>query len=172
MNRNTFIYGFALGVILCGNIVYTVQLCYRHSDFENSEVIGYAVMSIANSLVFFGILNYRKNQPDQAISLGKAFQTGAIIALLASTMYVVFWLFYYYLVVPDFMEVYIPHALQEAVKNGASASELASKTKELENFRLWYKNPLFVILMTYFEVLPIELIVACISSLILKRKAS
>jgi hypothetical protein len=33
-----------------------------------------------------------------------------------------------------------------------------------------YENPLFVVLITYSEVLPVGLVVAFISSLILKRK--
>jgi hypothetical protein len=34
----------------------------------------------------------------------------------------------------------------------------------------FYKNPLFVVLITYAEVLPVGLIVAFVSALILKRK--
>ena len=83
-------------------------------------------------------------------------------------MYVVVWLFYYYLFVPDYLDKYIPLVLKETAQN--SASELAAKTKEMENFKTMYKNPLFVILITYSEVLPVGLAVALISSLILKKK--
>ena len=81
-------------------------------------------------------------------------------------MYVVVWLFCYYLFVPDYLDKYIPHVLKEA-----SAAELPSKTKEMESFREMYKSPFFVVLITYAEVLPIGLLVALISALILKKKA-
>jgi hypothetical protein len=85
-------------------------------------------------------------------------------------MYVAVWMFYYYLFVPDFLDKYISHVLKEATRNGATATELAVKTKEMENFREMYKNPLFIILITYVEVLPVGLAVAFVSSLILKKK--
>ena len=74
-------------------------------------------------------------------------------------------LFYYYLFVPDFLDKYIPHVLK-----GVAASDLPAKTKEMENFKNMYKSPFFVILITYSEVLPVGLIVAFISALILKKK--
>jgi hypothetical protein len=73
------------------------------------------------------------------------------------------------LFVPDFLDKYIPHVLKEAANKGDAA--LAAKTSEMENFKEMYKNPLFVILITYSEVLPVGLIVALVSSLILKKKS-
>ena len=168
MKRNILIFGLVLGAILCVNMVYMVNLCYNNPDFKPYDILGYTAMVVIFSLIFFGIRNYRNKQNGGVISFGKAFKTGFLIALVGSTMYVVVWIFYYYLFVPDFLDKYIPHVLKEAANKGDAA--LAAKTSEMENFKEMYKNPLFVILITYSEVLPVGLIVALVSSLILKKK--
>lgn len=171
MKRNVLIFGLILGTILAGNMVYMVNMIYSSPNAETNDVVGYAAMVVVFSLTFFGIRNYRNKELSGVISLGKAFKTGALIALLGSTMYVVVWLFYYYLVVPDFMEQYTVCVLNKATREGASASELTAKTEEMAQYKEMYKTPLFVVLLTYAEVLPIGLVVAFISALILKRKA-
>lgn len=163
MRRNVLIFGLVLGVIICANMVYTVNLCYTNGDFGSSEIIGYAAMVVVFSMTFFGIRNYRNKELNGEISFGKAFKTGALIALIGSTMYVVVWLFYYYLFIPDFIDKYIPYVLKEAAQDGASVSELAEKTADMENLKEMYKNPFFVVLITYSEVLPIGLIVPFVS---------
>jgi hypothetical protein len=146
-------------------MVCMVNLCYTNPDFKSNDVVGYTALVLIFSLVFFGIRNYRNKLPDKHISFGKAFMTGVYITLVASTMYVLVWLFYYYLFVPDYLDKFIGHVLRQT-----PAPELAAKTKEMENFKEMYKNPLFVILITYSEVLPIGLVVALVSALILKGK--
>ncbi len=171
MKRNVIIFGLILGTILAGNMVYMVNLLYHNPDIKSNDALGYAAMIVVFSLTFFGIRNYRNNQLSGMISLGKAFKTGALIALLGSTIYVVVWLFYYYLFVPDFLDKYILHVLSQATRNGATASELLAKTEEMEQFKEMYKSPFYVIIISYAEVLPIGLVVAFISSLILKKKS-
>jgi hypothetical protein len=85
-------------------------------------------------------------------------------------VYVVVWLFDYYLFVPDFMDKYNAHLLKQARDAGTDAATLSKKVQEMEHFKEMYKNPLFVILITYSEVLPIGIAIALISALILKRK--
>ena len=165
MKKNVLIFGLVLGIILCANMIYTIKLMENNPDFEGDEVIGYASMVVVFSLTFFGIRNYRDKQLNGIISLGNAFKTGALIALIGSTMYVGVWLFYYHLFVPDFLDKYIAHVLKNV-----PAADLPAKTKEMEDFKEMYKNPLFMILITYSEVLPVGLVVAFVSSLILKRK--
>lgn len=80
------------------------------------------------------------------------------------------WLPYYYLVVPDFIDKYTLHVLHMATRQGATAADLAAKTEEMAQFKEMYKIPLFVILISYMELLPIGLVVAFVSSLFLKRK--
>ncbi|GAB2794295.1 hypothetical protein GCM10027275_44230 [Rhabdobacter roseus] len=168
MKRNVLIFGLVLGTILCANMIYMVNLCYTNPDFKSTDVVGYTALVVIFSLIFFGIRNYRNKELGGVISFGKAFKVGTFIALVGSTMYVLVWLFYYYLFVPDYLDVYIPHVLKEAAQNGTS--DLAAKTQEMENFKQMYANPLFVVLITYFEVLPIGLVVALISALVLKKK--
>lgn len=147
-----------------------VNMCYTNTDFENNDILGYAAMVVVFSLTFFGIRNYRNKELNGTISFGKAFKTGALIAFMGSTMYVVIWLFYYYLFVPDFLDYYIPHVLKEAVRGGATPAELAATTQEMENFREMYKSPFFVVLISYAEVFPVGLIVALVSSVFLRKK--
>ena len=149
-------------------MVYMVNLCYTNPDFKSNDIVGYAAMVVIFSMVFFGIRNYRNKELNGIISFAKAFKTGALIALAGATIYVIVWLFYYYLFVPDYLDKYIAHVLKEAAQN--SAADLVAKTKEMKDFKEMYKSPFFVVLITYTEVLPVGLIVALVSSLILKRK--
>lgn len=165
MKKNVLIFGLVLGTILCVNMIYMVNLCYTSPDFKSNDVVGYAAMVVVFSLIFFGVRNYRGKHLGGFISFGKAFKTGALIALVGSTMYVVAWLFYYYLFVPDYLDVYISHVLRETPD-----AELAIKAEEMESFKEMYKNPVFVVLITFSEVLPIGLIVAVVSALVLKKK--
>ena len=166
MKKNVLIFGLIIGTILCANMIVMVNMMYSDTPFKGNDIVGYAAMVVIFSLIFFGVRNYRNQQLHGYISFGKAFRIGALIALVSSTMYVVVWLFYYYLFVPDFIDVYTSYALKQC-----SPSDLPAKTAELANFKAMYKNPLFVVMITYSEILPVGLIVALVSSLILKKKA-
>ena len=165
MKKNVLIFGLVLGAILCVNMIRMVNLCYTNPDFKPNNFIGYTALVVIFSLIFFGVRNYRNKQLSGIISFGRAFKTGALIALAGATMYVVVWLFYYYLFVPDYLDKYIPHVLKEA-----DPADLPAKTKHMQDFKEMYKNPFFVILFTYTEVLPIGLVIALVSALVLKRK--
>lgn len=165
MKKHVLIFGLIPGLILCINMIIMVNMIYTNPDFEGNDLLGYAAMVVVFSLIFFGVRDYRNKKLDGTISFGKAFKTGALIALVASTLYVVVWLFYYYLFVPDFLDVYIEH-----VKNITPASDLDANAPYLEKLEQLYQNPFGVILVTYSEVLPVGLIVALVSSLILKSK--
>ena len=166
MKRIVFIYGIIIGTVLCINMVVMMNLMYTNPDFKSNDILGYAAMVLLFSLIFFGARNYRNKYQNGLITFGKAFKVGALIALISATMYVVVWLFYYYLFVPDFIDVYTTYVLNET-----SAAELPAKAEEMEQFKEMYKNPLFVVLITYFEVLPIGLLIALISAWVLKKTA-
>lgn len=172
MKKNVLIYGLISGLIISALMAIILSIVSNSANYDSSIVIGYASMLIAFSMIFVGIKNYRDKYNGGVISFGKAFKLGFFIALIASTIYVVVWMIEEHYFFPDFMEKYTAHELSKLQSSGISAAELASKTKELEQAKEWYKNPFIKILMTYAEILPVGLVVTLISSLILKRKSA
>ncbi len=165
MKKNILIFGSVLGAFLCINVIIMMNLLYNNPTMETHDFLGYIALVIVHSLLFFGVRNYRNKQLDGFISFGKAFNTGLLITLLASTIYVVVGLLYYYLFLPDFIDKFI-----ENVLHYTPADELAAKTEQMESFKEMYKNPFFAIIFTYAEVFPIGLVVSLISAFILKKK--
>lgn len=163
--KNCTTNGLITGLILTVFMIFGTIMLYNNSDFEGNMVIGYTVMLGAFLFVFFGIKQFRDKHNNGVITFGKAMKVGLYITLIASTMYVAAWLVEYYLFMPDFMDKYTAYELKHA-----SPEELPKKTEEMATYYELYKNPLFVVLLTYAEVIPLGLIVSLISALVLKRK--
>ena len=175
MKKNILTYGLIAGIVVSVLMLFSVNYfshCEGNVDYNTSMLIGYASMLLAFSLVFFGIRNYRDKYNEGVISFGKAFKIGIMIVLIASTIYVIAWLIDYFFFIPDFMEKYSAHMLDELKASGASQIEIEKQTKEMAGFATMFKNPFFNAMMTYIEILPVGLIVTIISSFILKRKTT
>ena len=171
MKKIVIVFGLIAGIIVSAMMLLSIAKCYNSSDFEGSMLIGYASMLLAFSFIFVGIKSFRDKHNEGIISFGKAFRIGLLISLIASTLYVIVWLVDYYLFVPDFMDKYAAHMLAEAKRNGASAAELAVQNSEMADYKEMYKNPFYVVLLTYSEILPVGLVVSLICALILKRSS-
>lgn len=175
MKKNIIIYGLIAGIVVSVLMLSSVNYlshCEGNVDYDTSMLIGYASMLIAFSLVFVGIRNYRDKFNEGVVSFGKAFKIGIMIVSIASTIYVVAWLVDYFYFIPDFMEKYSAHTLDQLKASGASQIEIDKQTKDMASFGKMYQNPFFNAMMTYAEILPVGLIVTLISSLILKRKTT
>jgi hypothetical protein len=173
MKKIILIHGLIAGAIVSVLMLFTTNYlshCEGNVDYTTSMLIGYASMLVAFSLVFVGIRNYRDKYNEGVISFGKAFKMGIIIVLIASTMYVISWLIAYFFFIPDFLEKYSAHMIEELRTSGASQAEIDAQIKEMADFSRMYKNPFFNAMMTYVEILPVGLIVTLISALVLKRK--
>lgn len=170
MKKNVIVFGLISGALVSLFMMANVAMCYGNDNYEGSMVIGYAAMLLSLSFVFVGVKNYRDKYNGGVISFGKALRVGLYIAFIASTLYVVTWLVCYYVFIPDFMDKYADHMLKQAQESGLSQTEIDAKTKEMADYKEWYKNPLFVVLLTYMEILPVALLAPLISALILKRR--
>jgi hypothetical protein len=169
MKKLVLVYGIIAGLIVTGMMAFSTGYFCAKGDFEGGMIYGYAAMIIAFSMIFVGIKSFRDKHNGGVIKFGKAFKIGLFISLIASTIYVIGWLINYYCFMPDFMDKYAAVMIAKAKESGISADELAKKTAEMAQMKEWYKNPLFVILMTYVEIIPVALVVTLISALILKR---
>jgi hypothetical protein len=170
MKKNILVCGGIAGLIVSVMGVISTAVFCTSGDFQNGMIYGYASMLIAFSLIFVGIKNFRDKYNHGVISFGKAFKVGLFITLVASTLYVITWLINFHFFMPDFYEKYSIRILQQLKSSGASAATIAEKTVEMTKMTEWSKNELFVIIMTYVEILPVGLIVTLIAALILKRK--
>ena len=175
MKKNIIIYGLIAGIVVSVLMLFSVNTlshCEGNVDYDTSMLIGYASMLVAFSLVFVGIRNYRDKYNGGIISFGKAFKIGIMMVLIASTIYVVAWLIDFFFFIPDFLDKYMAHSLDELKASGASQVEIDKETTKMANIGRMYKNPFFNALMTYGEILPVGLIVTLFSSLILKRRTA
>lgn len=170
MKKIILTYGLIAGAIVAGFMVYgTSQM--NNPDFEPSMILGYAGMLIAYVFVFLGVKSYRDKQNGGTLTFGKGLKIGMLISLVAATIYVGVWLVEYYCFFPDFMDKYAAMVMQKMDKASMTAAEIKAQTDEIEMYKELYKNPLWVILLTYAEILiPIGLLVPLISALILKKR--
>ena len=164
MKKIILIFGLIIGAILATNAIIHMNMMYSNPDYKGNDVIGYATLVIIFSLIYFGVRNYRNNYLDGKINFLQAFKTGALICFVASTVYVIFGLLYYYFFAPDFIDVFTDYMIRNSAPD-----EVEATTAQMANFKEMYKNPLFAILITYMEVLPIGMIVALFSAFIVKK---
>ncbi|HEY0741926.1 MAG TPA: DUF4199 domain-containing protein [Chryseosolibacter sp.] len=170
MRKITLVFGLIIGGIFSAFGLYAAARCCENPKFESNDLIGYAGMLATTSLIFIAIKSYRDKHENGFITFGKAFKVGGIISLIASTLYVVAWLIDYYIFLPDFIDYYTQHVLYMQELNGATQAQIDAKAAEMAEFKELYKNPLFVIIVTYAEILPLGLIISLISAALLRKK--
>lgn len=162
--------GLIAGAIVSLFMAVSAYIYQDNFDSDAGMVIGFSGMLVAFSFVFVGVKKYRDNQNGGVITFGKALKIGALIALIASTIYVGVWLLEHYCFYPDFMEKYTDAVLKKMDRASMTAAEIKAKTDEMNMYKEMYKNPAWVVLFTYMEVLPIAIPVPLISAFILKKK--
>ena len=139
-------------------------------DFSLGEILGYAAMLIALSMVFLGVKEHRDKQLNGRISFKGAFLKGLVIVLVASIIYVIGWEIYYPNFQADFGEKYADYIATSLEESGLSAEEIATEKQNMQEWMEKYKNPLYRIPITLSEILPVGLLVTFISALLLKKK--
>lgn len=169
MKRNIIICGLIAGLIVTILMMGEMANLFK---IEGSLLLGYTTMLVAFSLIFVAVKNTRDKYNDGVITFGSAFKIGLMITLIASTIYVIVWLFDYYYFVNDYLEKYYAHQIAAMKAKGATQAQVAKAVADASAFTKLYKNPFINAAYTYREILPMGLVVSLAAALILKRKAT
>jgi hypothetical protein len=173
MRKVTLTFGLIAGAIVSGFMIVGLALYEKTGKIFVNELVGYATMVIALSMVFFGIKSYRDNYQKGVINFWKGFQVGLLIALIASLMYAITWEAYLQTRpagAASFIDTYTDIVINKKKEKGASAAEIDQEVKKMDDFKRMYSNPAIRFGFTLMEILPVGIIITLISAMLLRKK--
>ena len=100
----------------------------------------------------------------------KALKMGLLIAVIGSTVYVATWEISYFNFYTDFFPNYMNYEINAMKKEGKSEKEISDMRTKMEEARVDYDKPLYNIMVTYTEILPVGILVSLIAALTLQRR--
>lgn len=169
MKRIVLIFGLISGALMAVFMFATMPFLDK-IGFDRGYIVGYTGMVLAFMLIFFGIRSYRENVGGGAITFGRAFAVGILIAVISSICYVIAWQILYHTLMPDFFEKFSAHVIEKTRASGASAQAIQAKVQEMEQAKRLYSNPVLHVAFTFLEPFPVGLIITVISAAILRKK--
>jgi Protein of unknown function (DUF4199) len=169
MRKIVLTFGLIAGAVL--SAMMSVSMAFHDRiGFNSGLIIGYTSMVLAFLMVFVGVKAYRDNVAGGRVSFGRAFTVGLLITVIASCCYVATWEVIYFRFMPDFADKYAASSIERAKRSGATKAQLAERTKQMEQFKEMYRNPLVNIAYTIIEPLPVGLVFTLVAAGVLSRK--
>src|SRR5687768_17432018 len=113
MKKTVLTFGLISGVIL--SLLMAISMLFHEQiGYDRALVLGYTTMVVSFILIFFGVRSYRDNVAGGRVGFGRAMAVGSSIALVASLCYVATWQVLYFNYMPDYLDKYQAHALEQA----------------------------------------------------------
>jgi hypothetical protein len=171
MKKVVLVFGLISGAISSALMFLTLPFVNSGAiNLKNGEIIGYTAIFLSFLLVFFGIRSYRQNAGG-AITFGRATAVGLLITVISCLFYVASWEIIYIKFMPDFGDKYAARVIDEMREKGATEAAIAAKQKEMDTFKVMYRNPLINAAMTFIEPFPVGLVMTLVSAAILRRRS-
>jgi len=170
MKKIVLTFGLISGAVMAVLMFSTLPFMDKLGHGSTAYVVGYTTMVLSFVMVFVGIRSYRENVGNGAISFGRAFAVGILITLIACVCYVIAWEIIYFNFMPDFVDKYSAHVIDQLRASGASAAAIEAKTAEMQQFKKLYANPFYNALFTFLEPFPVGLLITLVSAGILRKK--
>lgn len=167
MIRIALTYGLISGLVIISGILATIVLKGHHA--QGAAWLGYLIMLVAMSSILVGVRQYRDQSLGGVIGFRAALATGLGIALAASLAYVLVWEVYLAVTHYSFIDQYAAQTLQAKRAAGVNGVAAAQAVAQMEAVRQQYANPLYRILITFSEIMPVGLIFALVSAVLLRN---
>jgi Protein of unknown function (DUF4199) len=149
-----------------------VRLSFRTStDFPTQEIFGWTGIGVSVLFVFFGIKYYRDRSNAGILTFGQGLKVGLLIVLFPAVAVALFDILYTLLIDPECVNRYYEYETNR-LKASLPAEEFRVSVKKMEQEKAFFVSSPFVQFMAMFVmVFAMGLIVAVISTFLLKRRA-
>lgn len=165
MTRIILVYGVLAGAVIIASMILTIVLHAGHS-----MLLGYTIMLAALTLIFVGVKRYRDVERGGVIGFLPALGVGLGIALVASVIYVAVWEIYMWTTGYSFFADYAKSVIDAKRAQGATPAELAALSAQMQEMGRQYAQPLYRMMTTLIEILPVGVVVALISAVLLRMR--
>lgn len=170
MTNIIFLFGTFAGLIVIGGMIAVIVATGGQPEIEDhSLIVGYTIMIVALSMIFFAVKRYRDQELGGVIKFWPAFLMGVGITVVAGIIYVLVWEVYMAATNHTFMNAYVDAMVAAERAKGVSGEALDKFIAEMEAMKVQYANPLIRIPMTFVEIFPVGVLVALISAAILRN---
>lgn len=133
------------------------------------EWLGYAIMIVALSVIFFAVKSYRDDRLGGTIRFRTAFKLGLGISIVAGVVYALGWEIYYQTLGGEFIEGYSASYLDRMRADGASAAEVAAARQRMEEFNALYEFMPARLGITLLEIIPVGIVISLLSAALLRN---
>ena len=165
--KTAAIYGFPAGFGIISFMLISFETTGFHSG-ASSMAVGFLLMFVILSLIFFGIKKFRDQGQGGVIRFSKALFLGLAMSLCAAISYVLIWEIYLNITDSEFIFQYTEHLIELQKAKVITSEEL---TAFMEGARkkadLYDSNALYRMAITFSEIFPMGFIVSLISALAL-----
>jgi len=169
MTRIAIVYGVLSGVIIIACMIASFSLTSGFGHSNMSLWLGYLIMIVALTMIFFGVKRYRDREQGGVIRFLPALGLGLAIAVVAGLAYVATWEAYLAISGKDFIGEYADAVIAAARAKGVTGAALDAQIAEMNQLRTQYADPLFRLPMTFLEIFPVGVVIALISAVILRN---
>jgi len=174
MTKIVLTFGLISGVIIAALVWLNGSLiAAQQINWDRAELLGYASMLIALSMVFFGIKSYRDKHAGGTIGFWKGLKVGLLISLIAGVIYFVGAWSYgatHPAFVDQFMDAYKQKMAADMTAKGSTQEEIDKARGEGEQMVKLMRNPFIFFCICLIEIMPVALVVTLISAALLRKR--
>ena len=165
-----FLFGTMAGLIVIGAMIGVIVASGGQPEMQDHSLfLGYLIMLVALSMIFFGIKSYRDRELGGVIRFMPALMMGIAISVVAGVIYVLVWEVYMAATDYTFMKAYVEHYIAQQKAAGVTGAALDRIIAEMEQMKVQYADPLFRMPMTFMEIFPVGLLISLISAAVLRN---